>query len=92
MTILGHNFISFDLKKIGAGTLRVVQHLVGEGSVSFTDGRKKVPERHSGLRPSEKELPKRRFVTEIPLSITYSCEKGALNNVRIRLSEPHNIF
>jgi hypothetical protein len=28
---------------------------------------KKVPERRSGLRPSEKELPERRSVTKIPL-------------------------
>jgi hypothetical protein len=30
---------------------------------------KKVPERRSGLRPSEKELPERRSVTKIPLII-----------------------
>jgi hypothetical protein len=33
--------------------------------------KKKVPERRSGLRPSEEELPERRSITKIPLKITY---------------------
>jgi hypothetical protein len=33
-------------------------------------GKIKVPERRSGLRPSEKELPERRSVTKIPLKVT----------------------
>jgi hypothetical protein len=32
---------------------------------------KKVPERRSALRPSEKELPERRSVTKIPLSLLF---------------------
>jgi hypothetical protein len=32
-------------------------------------GKKKVPERRYGLRPSEKELPERRSVTKIPLYV-----------------------
>jgi hypothetical protein len=32
-------------------------------------GKKKVPERRSGLRPSEKELPELRSVTKIPLIV-----------------------
>jgi hypothetical protein len=33
-------------------------------------GKKKVPERRSGLRPSEKQLPERRSVIKIPLLVT----------------------
>jgi hypothetical protein len=34
----------------------------------------KVPERHSGLRPSEKELPERCSVTKIPLHKTQEIQ------------------
>jgi hypothetical protein len=52
---------------IGSGTRRVTQNSVGEGGVSYTDAREEIPERRSSLRPSEKELPELRPVTEISM-------------------------
>jgi hypothetical protein len=51
----------------------VVENLVGEWGLVITTPGKEVPERCSGLRPSDKELLERRparSVTKIPLRIT----------------------
>jgi hypothetical protein len=41
-------------------------------AVCYTDARKKVPERHSGLLPSEKELPEQCSITKIPCLSVYN--------------------
>jgi hypothetical protein len=43
------------------------------GAVSYTNSRKKVIERRSGLCYSEKELPERRSATKIPLPVEQKC-------------------
>jgi hypothetical protein len=53
----------------------VTENSVGEQGVKNTDVRKKIPERHSGLRPYEKAFSERlpvSSVTKIPLYILHS--------------------
>jgi hypothetical protein len=50
----------------------VTQNSVGEGEVLvILMPAEMVPEHHSGLRPSEKELPEQRSVTKILLVLPY---------------------
>jgi hypothetical protein len=56
----------------------VTQNLVGEGEVLIISmPGQEVPQHHSGLRPSEKELPERRIVSQkYPwLQMTVYCSK-----------------
>jgi hypothetical protein len=48
------------LKKIGSRTHSDPKFDQRGGGVSYIDAREKVPGRHSGFRPSEKELPESR--------------------------------
>jgi hypothetical protein len=50
----------------GSGTQRATQNSSEVGGVSYTGARKK----RSGSRPSEKELPERRSVTELLLTLS----------------------
>jgi hypothetical protein len=69
-------------KNEGSGTYRVTQNLVGDGSQLYRSQEKKVPERRTGLRPSEKELLEWHSVTKIPLLVSMSLSGCVITFVK----------